>query len=91
MDVERSVREFLRDQVAVRPGDADVGADESLLDAGVLDSASILELVSFLEERFQLVIPDEELLPDNFETINAIVALVNAKGGASTGGGDASG
>ena len=88
MDVERSVREFLKDNVVVRQSDAEISADQSLLDSGILDSASILELVSFLESRFDLVIADEELLPENFETINAIVALVEAKAG-STSGGDA--
>lgn len=89
MDVERGVREFLKDNVVVRQKDGEVSADESLLDSGILDSASILELVSFLEGRFDFAISDEELLPENFETINAIVALVEAKGGRSPSDGDA--
>ena len=90
MDVERSVREFLKDNVVVRQNDAEISADQSLLDSGILDSASILELVSFLEGRFDFVIADDELLPENFETINAIVALVDAKGGSGPGGDAAS-
>jgi acyl carrier protein len=86
MDVEASVRDFLRESVVVRQEDAEVSADQSLLDSGILDSASILELVSFLEGRFNFVISDEELLPENFETINAMVALVAAKGGRSAAG-----
>lgn len=81
MDVETSVREFLRGHVPVGQDSGTISADESLLDSGLLDSASILEAVSFLEERFGLVISDEELVPENFETINAIVALVASKGG----------
>jgi acyl carrier protein len=88
MDVESGVREFLKDQVVVRQGKDDVSADESLLDSGVLDSASILELVSFLEDRFDFTIPDEELVPENFETINAIVGLVTAKKDVRAAGGD---
>ena len=80
MDVETSVREFLRDHVPVGQDSATISADESLLDSGLLDSASILEAVSFLEERFGLVISDEELVPENFETINAIMALVASRG-----------
>lgn len=79
MDVETSVREFLQDQVAGRHESAALAADESLLDSGLLDSASILELVSFLEGRFAFVISDDELLPENFETINAIVGLVTSR------------
>lgn len=79
MDVETSVREFLRDHIPVGQDSGTISADESLLDSGLLDSASILEAVSFLEERFGLAISDEELVPENFETINAIVGLVTSK------------
>jgi acyl carrier protein len=80
MDVEASVRGFLKDHVPVGQDSGAISPDESLLDSGLLDSASILQLVSFLEERFGIVISDEELVPDNFETINAIVGLVQSKG-----------
>lgn len=79
MDVESGVREFLADH-AHFPGDGVAfSPDESLLDSGVLDSASIFQLVAFLEERFDFTIPDEELVPENFETITAIVAFVTSK------------
>lgn len=78
MEVETAVREFLRDR-GVAGSDTGVGGDEPLLDSGLLDSASILELVGFLEERFRISIDDEELVPENFETINKVVALVNTK------------
>lgn len=90
MNVEMIVREFLKDNVVVRQSDAAISAEESLLDSGILDSASILELVSFLESRFGIVIPDEELLPENFETISAIVELVETKGGSGSNGDAAS-
>lgn len=89
MTVETRVREFLEGNV-VHQSDAAISADESLLDSGILDSASILELVAFLESRFGIVIPDEELLPQNFETINAIVELVETKGGTGSSGDAAS-
>ena len=90
MDVEASVQEFLHDHVALRHDSAPVASGESLLDSGLLDSASILELVSFLENRFDFVISDEQLVPENFETVDAIVALVNARGVTPDAGGEAS-
>lgn len=83
MNVETSVRGFLQESAGGRQR-ADISSDESLLDSGILDSASILELVAFLESRFGIVIPDEELLPQNFETIDAIVELVETKGGSGS-------
>lgn len=85
MDVESGVREFLQEHVPTGQARTEIPSDESLLDSGLLDSATILELVSFLEERFNLTIADEELLPENFETIDAIVAMVSSKQGPSSG------
>lgn len=85
MDVEASVREFLREHAVVPQEDA-IPGDASLLDSGLLDSAGLFELVSFLEERCGITIADEELLPENFETIDAIVAFVTPKAGSVSGG-----
>lgn len=87
MDVETSVREFLRDELRA-PGTEELGSRESLLDSGLLDSAGIFQLVSFLEERFGINVADEDVVPDNFDTLEAIVAFVN---GVRGGGGVESG
>lgn len=90
MDVETAVREFLRDHVAQREASETVTVDDSLLDSGLLDSAGLFELVSFLEVRLGVAITDEELVPENFETINAIDALLSPKIGVADTGGDTS-
>lgn len=87
MDVERGVREFLTEHAVVRQEDA-IPGDASLLDSGLIDSAALFELVSFLEERFGITIADEELLPENFESIDAIVAFVTPKRGTRAAGGE---
>lgn len=53
--------------------------DQSLLDSGVIDSTGVLELVNFLEETFGLTVNDEELVPDNLDSINNIAAFVQKK------------
>lgn len=85
MNVEASVREFLRERAVVPQEDA-IPGDASLLDSGLLDSAGLFELVSYLEERCGVTIADEELLPENFETIDAIVAFMHPKTGDASGG-----
>lgn len=52
---------------------------DSLIDSGVVDSLGILDLVSFLEGEFGLHVSDEELLPENFQTIECIAAMVQTK------------
>lgn len=53
--------------------------EESLFNLGVIDSLGIMTLVSELEARFNIRIPEIDLLPDNFDTINAIATYVNKR------------
>ncbi len=52
-------------------GDA-VADDDSFLEKGIIDSTGILELVAFIEETFLVKVADEELVPDNFDSINKL-------------------
>jgi acyl carrier protein len=52
-----------------------IGADTELIEEGILDSLAILNLVGFLEERFNIMLPIEEFVPENFRTPAAIAAL----------------
>jgi acyl carrier protein len=53
--------------------------DTSLLDHGIIDSTGILELVMFLEERYQITIEDHELIPENLDSLNNIAAFLQKK------------
>ena len=52
---------------------------DPLLDSGVVDSLGILEIVTFLEEEFEVAITDEELLPENFGSIEALTRFIEGK------------
>ena len=56
-----------------------VGLDDSLLDSGIIDSLGTLEVVQFLESEFEIILTDEEMMADHFETINSIANLVVSK------------
>jgi acyl carrier protein len=51
----------------------------SLLDAGIIDSTGILEIVQFVEETFKIIIDDEELLPENLDSVDSIATFVARK------------
>jgi len=55
--------------------------DESLLTNGVLDSLGILDLVGFLESEFKIAVSDEDLLPENFESLNRLSTFVEDRMG----------
>jgi acyl carrier protein len=53
--------------------------DTSFLDAGIIDSTGVLELVCFLENTFGIQVADDEMLPENLDSIRAITAYVMRK------------
>jgi len=60
-----------------------IGRDTALLERGILDSLGILDVVSFLEGEFSMVITDEELVPENFQTLGTLTEFVVKKTGKS--------
>ena len=74
----KSTHDIVIDWIAglpTRRGTAAIRADTELIDEGILDSLAILNLVGFLEERFNIMLPVEEFVPENFRTPAAITAL----------------
>jgi acyl carrier protein len=63
--------------------DNGLGDDVSFLQKGLMDSTGILELVSFIEEKYGISIDDEELIPDNFDSLNKLSAFITSKLGNS--------
>jgi len=53
--------------------------DTSFLEAGILDSTGVLEVVGFLEEQFGIKVDDEELIPENLDSIKGIGEFVTRK------------
>jgi len=81
MEVTSQVRQFIRQDLAA--GGAMALADtDPLVERGVLDSMGVLRLILFLEERFGIRVADQELVPENFGTLERIGALVARKKGA---------
>jgi acyl carrier protein len=53
--------------------------DQSLLEGGVIDSLAILKLLSFIEEKFSIILSDDDFVPENFETINCLCGLIEKR------------
>lgn len=77
-EIKRNIRAFVVDTFLF---DADNGLTEttSFLGQGILDSTGVLELVTHLEETYGIKVKDDELTPDNLDSITAIAAFVQNK------------
>ena len=82
--IEQAIREFLATNFFLGDDPAGLAGSASLIEAGVIDSTGVLELVGFLEEHFEVRIQDEELVPENLDTIDNIVQFVTRKRGAES-------
>ena len=80
MDIRTKLLGFIQTELAKNAGDVDVASD-SLVETGVIDSVGILKLVSFIEREFRVKIGDDELLPENFDTLADVTRLVAEKAG----------
>jgi acyl carrier protein len=80
MDVRDRVRGFITTELAQKEGAVGTVSDsESLLDRGILDSLGVLRVLGFLEEEYRLTVGDDDVVPENFESIDAIVAFVQRR------------
>ena len=78
-DVEQKVRQFIEDNFMFREDRQSLQDGESLIEAGLIDSTGILELVAFLEESFHLRMADADIVPENLDSIRSITAYVKSK------------
>ena len=77
--MESKVRQFIIYNFLFGEGADGLKSEDSLLDKGLIDSTGILELVSFLQNCFQLEVEDNEIVPENLDSILRIAAYVRRK------------
>jgi len=78
-DIEHKIRQFITDNFLFREDRAALSDTESLLDAGVIDSTGVLELVAFLETEFGLAVDDADIVPENLDSISKIAGYIKGK------------
>jgi len=78
-NIEQELRQFVIDNFLFGQADGRLSNDDSFLDQGIIDSTGVLELVAFLEEKCQIKIQDQELVPDNLDSINKLVKFLERK------------
>lgn len=78
MSLQEEIRQFIVDTFLFGE-DGGLRDDSSFLQEGIVDSTGILQLVSFLQERYLISIEDAELIPDNLDSIGKVAAFVRTK------------
>lgn len=79
MSAQDKVRGFILDNYLFTEDQSALANDDSFLDKGILDSTGILEVIYFLEEEFGVSVEDEEMIPENLDSVNSIVSYIGGK------------
>ena len=74
-DIKQVVLEYVIEEY-VEDEDEEVTFDTPLISGGIVDSFSMVSLKRFLENKYQISIPDEKASPEAFDTVDSIVELV---------------
>jgi acyl carrier protein len=81
LDIREQIKSFVIENFLFGTDDATLGDDDSFLESGIIDSTGVLEVVGFIEDEFDIEVLDEELVPDNFDSLNKLVAYITKKQG----------
>jgi acyl carrier protein len=79
MDVRADLRKFIQTNFILSSVDA-IEDDGSFLERNLIDSTGVLELVGHLESTYSIDVEDEEIVPENLDSINLIIGYLNRKG-----------
>ena len=84
--IVKDVRHYIAENLTFSDNPDELEADTSMLETDIIDSTSILELVSYLEERFNIEIEDSAMVPANLDSLNRIAKFVAGRLEARPGG-----
>lgn len=79
MTIEQKLRQIVAETFLVGDESASLQGDDSFIEKGLIDSTGILQLVEIVEQEFGFKVEDEDLIPENLDSINRLVAFVERK------------
>jgi len=78
-EIKSRIKEFILENFLYGESGNAVSDDDSFLEKGIIDSTGILELVAFIEETFSFKLADEDLVPENLDSVNKIGVFILSK------------
>ncbi len=78
-EIEKNLTDYIKRECLSKNNERVPQLNDDLFEAGIVDSAGLISFISFLETEYKIVIPDEDLLPENFKSIAAISGYLNSR------------
>lgn len=79
MEIEQKIKSYIAQNLIFSGDDFKYPEDASFLDEGIVDSLGVMELVSFVEDQFGVGVDDQDITPDNFDSVVKLAAYIRGK------------
>jgi len=79
MDIPSTIRHFIREKFVFSSEDTSFDDQVSFMESGLVDSTGVLEIIQFIEENFGIAVQDEELIPENLDSVDNLSNFVGRK------------
>ena len=79
MSLADELEKYLLDEISIYTDNNSISKNEDLINKGILDSLGIMKLIEHLEKTFDITVLDEEIVPDNFQTLENLETFVQQK------------
>jgi len=79
VNIKEKIEKYILDYFLSGDESRTIDNDDSFIDSGIIDSTGVLELVAFIEETFDFRVEDEELIPENLDSVNRIANYIQLK------------
>jgi acyl carrier protein len=80
LEINRELRSYIIDNFLFGQNGDGLSDSDSFLEKGIIDSTGVLELVGFLEQQYKIRIEDEDLVPENLDSVERLVRFLAKKG-----------
>jgi len=77
--IQSDVRNFVADNFLFGEDPESLQNDDSFLETGIIDSTGVLELVAFIEDQYSVEVDDDELVPENLDSIDRLINFIETK------------
>jgi len=79
MSIKNEIKSYIVENFMFSENGNELAEDASFLEEGIVDSTGVLELVMFVEETFNIAVEDQEIVPENFDSVGQLAAYVRRK------------
>ena len=78
-DVKKQLRDYIVENFLFGDTETEFADSDSFMEKGILDSTGILDVILYLEENFDMKVEDDELIPENLDSIDNLTAFISRK------------